>query len=99
MLSSSIILNLFAIIYFILLAPIVFLVEPYKEEYAFYNVLDCVQYLWLAIFCSSIEFVNLSGLFYMLCTYFVILCVSTLPLIRESVDSLCRDGADTPIKS
>ena len=75
---------IFLIIYFILLAFIVLLVEPYKEEYAFYNVLDCVQYLWLAIFCSSIVFLDLSSLFqreYMLCTCFVIVCVSTLPLI------------------
>ena len=89
------ILNLFLIIYFILLALIVLLVEPYKEEYAFYNVLDCVQYLWLAIFCSSIEFVNLSGLFqreYMLCTYFVILCVGTLPLIYIAVHVMYKIG-------
>ena len=75
---------IFLIIYFIIIALIVLLVEPYKEEYAFYNVLDCVQYLWLAIFCSSVAFLDFSGLFqreYMLCTCFVILCVCTLPLI------------------
>ena len=75
---------IFAIIYFILLALIVLLVEPYKEEHAFYNVLDCVQYLWLAIGCSSIVLLDLSSLLqreYILCTCFVIVCVSTVPLI------------------
>ena len=82
--SVGTIVYIFAIIYFIIIALIVLLVEPYKEEYAFYNVLDCVQYLWLAIFCSSVVFLDFSSLFqreYVLCTYFVLLCVGTLPLI------------------
>ena len=82
--SVGTIVYIFSIIYAIIIALIVLLVEPYKEEYAFYNVLDCVQYLWLAIFCSSIVFLDFSSLFqreYVLCTYFVLLCVGTLPLI------------------
>ena len=82
--SVGTIVYIFLIIYFIIIALIVLLVEPYKEEYAFYNVLDCVQYLWLAIFCSSVTFLDFSGLFqreYILCTCFVIVCVSTVPLI------------------
>ena len=37
-------------VYYIIAAIIVLLVEPYKEEYAMYNTLDSVLYLWHATF-------------------------------------------------
>ena len=92
---------IFLIIYFTLLALIVLLVEPYKEEYSFYNVLDCVQYLWLAIFCSSIVFLDFSGLFqreYILCTCFVAVCVSTVPLMYIKALVMYKIGKRSGLK-
>ena len=73
-----------AILYFILIALVVLLVEPYKEEYAFYSIVDCVQYLLLAVFCSSIMFSNFTGLFqrkYMFYAYFVSTGTASIPFI------------------
>ena len=90
-----------SIIYFIIIALIVLLVEPYKEEYAFYNVLDCVQYLWLAIFCSSIAFLNFSGLLqreYISCTYFLIAGISTVPLVYIAALVIHKIGKKSDLK-
>ena len=38
----------------ILFAIVALLAEPYKEEYAIYNTLDCVLFLWLTLFCISL---------------------------------------------
>ena len=73
-----------AIVYFILIALVVLLVEPYKEEYAFYSIVDCVQYLLLAVFCSSIMFSNFTGHFqrkYMFYAYFVSVGMASIPFI------------------
>ena len=40
-------------IFSILFAIVILLAEPYKEEYAIYNTLDCVLFLWVALFCIS----------------------------------------------
>ena len=99
--SVGTIVYIFLIIYFTLLALIVLLVEPYKEEYSFYNVLDCVQYLWLAIFSSSVAFLDFSGLFqreYILCTCFVILCVGTVPLIYIAALFIYKLGIRSGLK-
>ena len=95
------IVHMFAIIYFIIIALIVFLVEPYKEEYAFYNVLDCVQYLWLAIFCSSVVFLNFSSLFQnegILYAYFVIAGNGTVPLIYITAIFIYKIGERSGLK-
>ena len=99
--SVGTIFYMFAIIYFIIIALIVLLVEPYKEEYAFHNVLDCVQYLWLAIFCSSIVFLDISGLFqreYTSCTYFVIAGISTVPLVYIAALVMHKIGKRSGLK-
>ena len=99
--SVSTIFYIVSIIYFILLALIVLLVEPYKEEYAFYNVLDCVQFLWLAIFCSSIAFLNFSKLFqreYTSCTYFLIAGISTVPLVYIAALVIYKIGKRSVLK-
>ena len=95
------IIYMFAIIYFIIIALIVLLVEPYKEEYAFYNVLDCVQYLWLAIFCPSIVFLNFSSLLQnegILYAYFVIAGNVTVPLIYITAIVIYKIGERSGLK-
>ena len=75
---------IFAIIYFIIVALTLLLVEPYREEYALYNILDCVQYLWLATISSSVPFLNFSALLQresILYAYLVIAGIGTVPLI------------------
>ena len=92
---------IFSIIYFIIIALIVLLVEPYKEEYAFYNVLDCVQYLWLAIFSSSIVFLNFSSLLQnegILYAYFVIAGNGTVPLIYITAIVIYKIGGRCGLK-
>ena len=40
------------IVLFTIGAVTILIVQPYKEEYAIYNVVDCVLFLWLALFCA-----------------------------------------------
>ena len=92
---------IFAIIYFVIVALPILLVEPYKEEYAFYNVLDCVQYLWLAIICSSVEFLNLSGLLQrrsIIYAYFIIVGIGTVPLIYITALGIHKIGERIGLK-
>ena len=77
-----------AIIYCTILAVIVLLVEPYKEEYALYNTLDCVLFLWQAVFAASITFMNHAGMLQRY--YFVFGCITvvltgTVPTVYISV--------------
>ena len=37
-------------------------VQPYREEYALFNVVDPVLLLWQAILCTSISYLNITGL-------------------------------------
>ena len=99
--SVGTIVYIFLIIYAIIIALIVLLVEPYKEEYAFYNVLDSVQYLWLAIFCSSIAFLDFSKLFqreYTPCTYFLIIGIGTVPLVYIAALFIYKIGKRSGLK-
>ena len=52
-----------AIIYFIIVAITILIVEPYKREYAIYNILDCLLFLWLALTTASFTFFNFASLF------------------------------------
>ena len=75
------------IIYYILAAIIPLLVEPYKEEYVAYNVLESVLYLWHALFAAAIVTLNMSGeeqRDYMAIGYASIIFVGTIPLVLVS---------------
>ena len=76
-----------AIIYYILVAIIVLLVQPYKAEYAVYNTLDSVLYLWHALFALAIVTLNLSGELqrvYMAVGYASVTIVGVTPLVLVS---------------
>ena len=71
-------------VYYIIAAIIVLLVEPYKEEYAMYNTLDSVLYLWHALFTLSITLLNEVANLQRRFTVFaivVIALVSVVPLL------------------
>ena len=83
-LTNSGIFYILAIMCFILIALIVLTVEPYREEYGFYSVVDCIQYLLLALMSSSVTFLNFSGLFqreFILFAFVITVGVATAPLI------------------
>ena len=44
--------------FFPLFAIVALLVEPYKEEYAIYNSLECVLFLWLSLSCTSVTIIH-----------------------------------------
>lgn len=76
-----------SIVYCIIFAIIVLIVEPYKEDYAMYNILDTLLFLWQALFGVSISLVNMASLLqrkYLVFGYFVVTCVSLVPLILIS---------------
>ena len=78
--------------YFFLFAVIVLLVEPYKNDWAAYNYIDCVLYLWQALFTVSITLLNFSSYLqrgYMLLGYTSILFVSISPLVLATALVLC----------
>ena len=58
---------------------IVLIIEPYKLEYAWYNIFNCLQFLWLALFCTLVVCINFSGMF-----QHVNHVPSTLPMISVS---------------
>ena len=94
-LTLSGILYILAIVFFIITALVVLLVEPYKQEYAFYNIVDCVQYLWLAVSCSSLMFLNFSGQFqrnYMFYTFIITAGVTIVPLFYILTLFICEIG-------
>ena len=65
-------------------AAIILIVEPYKQEYTIYNVVDCVLLLWVALFCTSVVLLNFAGLFeriYLVSTYLFITFLCTVPLV------------------
>ena len=73
-----------SIIYCIISAIIVLVVEPYKEEYAIYNIQDCVLFLWQALFSASVCFMNFAGMFqttYLLGGQLSVIIVTTVPII------------------
>ena len=77
-----------AIIYCTILAIIVLLVEPYKEEYALYNTLDCVLFLWQAVSTASITFMNHAGMlqrYYLVFGCVTVVLTSTVPIVYISV--------------
>ena len=49
---------------FIYMAILLLIAEPYKREYAFFNILDFLLMLWQAIVITSIVFYNASTLKY-----------------------------------
>ena len=51
--QDGLIYNLTAI-FSILFAIVTLLAEPYRQEYSIYNSLDCVLFLWIALFCISL---------------------------------------------
>ena len=77
-------LYILAIIFCIIAAIIVLVVEPYKEEYAVYNVQDCVLFLWQALFLATICFMNFAGILhrtYLISGYLSVMIVATVPII------------------
>ena len=94
-LTLSGILYILATMYFIIIALVVLLVEPYKEKYAFYNIVDCVQYLWLAVSCSSLMFLNFSAQLqriYMIYTFIATAGVAIVPLFYILTLVVCGIG-------
>ena len=70
-----------ALMYFILFAAIVLLVKPYKKDWAAYNYIDFVLYLWQGLFAVSITLLNFSSYLqrgYMLLGYTSILFASII---------------------
>ena len=55
---------IFTIILFALMAVLLLVAEPYKREYAFFNILDFLVMLWQAIVSTLIVFLNFSTLMY-----------------------------------
>ena len=49
-------------IIFIIAGITVIAVQPYKKEYALFNVVDSTLLLWLAILCTSVSYLNFAGL-------------------------------------
>ena len=77
-------LYLIVTVYYIIAAIIVLLVEPYKEEYAMYNTLDSVLYLWHATFALSIAMLNEVASLqrpFMVVAYVVVVVVGMVPLL------------------
>ena len=76
-----------------LFAVLVLLVQPYKEDYAIYNKLDCIQFLWLALFCICIDGVTsvkiLQGDYDTLMSIILFL-VSAIPLVYLNIIVLRR---------
>ena len=73
-----------AILYCTILAIVVLIVEPYKEEYAIYNVLDTVLFLWQAFFAASVSVLNFAGMLqraYLIAGYVSTVIGSIVPLI------------------
>ena len=76
-----------ATLYYMLVAIIVLLVEPYKTEYAVYNILDCALYLWHAMFAVALDTLNLSSDLqreYIAMGYASIIFVAVTPLVLVS---------------
>ena len=75
-------------VYCIIAAIIVLVVEPYREEYAMYNTLNCLLFLWLALFALAISLLNMVSTLlreYMVVAYVVAIGVSAVPLLLISV--------------
>ena len=73
-----------ATVYFLTVAIIVLIIEPYKEEYAIYNSVDCVVFLWHAMFTASITLINIVGYIqseFLVLAYVIIDSVCILPLL------------------
>ena len=72
----------------LIFAIIALLVEPYKEEYALYNSLDCVSFLWLALLCLSLTTIhtaqNLQVVF-VIPGFLTLVFVSIVPLAYATV--------------
>ena len=72
-------------IFSILFAIVALLAEPYKQEYAIYNSLDCVLFLWIALFCISLTMgytpQNLEADPFKPAVPFVVLSVTVMPLV------------------
>ena len=90
-----------ATMYFIITATIVLLVEPYKEEYAIYSIVDCVQYLWLALFSSLIAFMNFSSLLereLLVYSYCLSIGIGTVPLLYITTLVIYKIGKRNGLK-
>ena len=72
------------IIEFTIAAIIVLLVQPYRKEYAVYNVLDTVLFILQALFCAALTYLNVAGLkqrVYLVISFPLLWCVCSAPLI------------------
>ena len=75
------------IVYYTIAAIIVLAIEPYKEEYAAYNTLDCLLFLWMALFALAVTLLNEISVLqrmYMVVAYVVVVGVSAVPLLLIS---------------
>ena len=74
--------------FFPLFAIVALLVEPYKEEYAIYNLLECVLFLWLSLSCTSMTIIHnaqdLQAVF-VVPAFVILLLVSIVPLVYAKV--------------
>lgn len=71
-------------LYYVMAAMVVIILEPYKEEYWKYNILDVVLFLWQALFGASISVLNFSGYFqrqFMYIAYLFIVVIGTTPIL------------------
>lgn len=65
-------------------AALIFLiVEPYKDQYTVFNVIECLQFLWLALFCTLIALYNSTHLqhVYLVPSMFLLAFVSIAPFV------------------
>ena len=65
-------------------AVTILIVQPYKEEYAIYNVVDCVLFLCLALFCAVATLVNFAEMFdrvYLAPAYLIMAFLCAAPLV------------------
>ena len=72
------------IVLFTIGAVTILIVQPYKEEYAIYNVVDCVLFLWLALLCAVVTLVNFASMLqrvYLVSTYAIMAFVCTAPFV------------------
>ena len=86
--TLSVIMYSFCVIIFIVVAMVVLIVEPYKKEYSFYNIIYCVTHLLLALFFASITMLNISRQFQIVYSVLIevfLSFISTIPLLYITV--------------